>query len=198
VSFGPGLGRRVLSAAMTRAMLAPQLTMHPRLPGFTLGWQESDANGERIVEHGGDVAGFASLMTLLPDRGVGLFVASHGEGSGLRYAVRQALLDRFYPRAAPAPVVAMHHDGERARGYAGHYRASIFCHTCATPRPVFEADVVGNDDGTLSLNDATWVEVADGYFRTLDGRRRLGFRRDARGVVTHYSAGSFQVMERVR
>jgi CubicO group peptidase (beta-lactamase class C family) len=197
-SFGPGLGRTVLSPRMTREMLAQQLTMHPQLPGFGLGWQLSDANGERVVEHGGDVAGAASLVTLLPDRGVGLFVASHREGSSLRYTLRQALLDRFYPRAATSPVVAMHHDGARAKRYAGHYRASIFCHSCAQPMPVFEADVTANPDGTISLNNATWVEVADGFFRSADGTRRIGFRTDAGGVVTHFSAGSFQVMERVR
>ena len=64
--------------------------------------------------------------------------------------------------------------------------------------PVHETDVVANTDGTLSFNDATWIEVADGYFRSADGRRRVGFRRDARNVVTHFSAGSFQVMEKVR
>jgi hypothetical protein len=63
---------------------------------------------------------------------------------------------------------------------------------------VFETDVVANPDGTLSFYDATWVEVADGYFRSTDGRRRVGFRSDAQGEVTHFSAGSFQVMERVR
>jgi Beta-lactamase len=197
-SFGPGLGRRVLSGRAASAMLAQQLTMHPRIPGFGLGWQQSDANGERVVEHGGDVAGFASLVTLLPERGVGLFVASHREGSGLRYALRQAVLDRFYPRPATGPVVARYRDSARARRYAGHYRASIFCHSCASPMPVNEVDVVANADGTLGFWDARWVETDDRFFRSADGRRQVGFRVDERGVVTHFSAGSFRVMERVR
>jgi CubicO group peptidase (beta-lactamase class C family) len=197
-SFGHGAGRRVLSERMTREMLSQQLTMHPRVPGFGLGWQLSDANGERIAEHGGDVAGAASLVTLLPDRGVGLFVASHREGSGLRYALRQALLDRFYPRPAPPPVVALHHDPERAKRYTGHYRASSVCHTCTSPMRVYETDVTANPDGTLTFSDRQWVEVADGFFRSTDGIRRVGFHADRSGAITHYSAGSFQVMERVR
>ena len=197
-SFGPGAGRRVLSERMATEMLTQQLTMHPRIPGFGLGWQMSDANGERIAEHGGDVAGAASLMTLLPERGVGVFVASHREGSGLRFALRQAFLDRFYPRSPAAPVVAMHRDPERAKRYAGHYRASIVCHSCRSPGPVYETDVAANPDGTLTFADARWVEVADGFFRSADGTRRVGFRTDPSGAVTHYSAGSFQVMERVR
>ena len=197
-SFGPGAGRRVLSERATREMLRQQLTMHARVPGFGLGWQLSDTNGERVVEHGGDVAGSASLMTLLPDRGVGIFVASHREGSELRFALRAAFLDRFYPRPPPPPVMAMHHDSTRARQYAGHYRATGVCHTCAAPRPVTEVDVVANTDGTLTFWDARWIEVSDGYFRSSDGEKRVGFRRDASGVVTHFSSGSFRVMERVR
>jgi len=197
-SFGPGAGRRVLSERATRDMLSQQLTMHPRLPGFALGWQMSDTNGERIVEHGGDVAGAASLMTLLPDRGVGIFVVSHREGSELRYTLRQALLDRFYPRGTKTPVVAMHRDSIRARRYAGHYRASVVCHTCASPRPVAEVDVIANADGTLSFWEARWVEVSDGFFRSTDGERRVGFRKDNSGAITHLSSGSFRVMERVR
>jgi CubicO group peptidase (beta-lactamase class C family) len=197
-SFGEGRGRRVLSERATREMQAPQLTMHPRLPGFGLGWQESDANGEHVVEHGGDVAGFATLMTLLPERRVGLFVASHREGSDLRYRLRRAMLDRFFPRLTLAPVVPLHHDADRAARYAGHYRAATVCHSCASPMPVNEVDVVANHDGTLSFRDASWVEVAPAFFRTVDGSRRLGFRTDAKGRVTHLTAGSFQVMERVR
>jgi hypothetical protein len=158
----------------------------------------SDVNGERIAEHGGDVAGAASLVTLLPDRRVGLFVASHREGSSLRYALRSALLDRFHPRPTPPPVVPLHHDAERARRYAGHYRAGSVCHSCPAPMPVYETDVVANADGTLSFSGTRWVEVADGFFRSADGTRRVGFRADRQGIVTHYSAGSFQVMERVR
>jgi CubicO group peptidase (beta-lactamase class C family) len=188
----------MLSQRATRDMLSQQLTMHARLPGFALGWQMSDTNGERIVEHGGDVAGAASLMTLLPDRGVGIFVASHREGSDLRYTVRQAMLDRFYPRTNKTPVVALHHDSTRARRYAGHYRASIVCHTCAAPRPVTEADVVANADGTLSFWDTRWIEVAEGFFRSSDGEKRIGFRKDATGAITHFTSGSFRVMERVR
>ena len=75
-------------------MQREQVTMHPMLPGYGLGWQQiRRGNDERGVQHGGDVAGFSSLMTLLPGRNLGVFVAGHREGSDLRYTVTRAGTD---------------------------------------------------------------------------------------------------------
>lgn len=37
--------------------------------------------------------------------------------------------------------------------YAGHYRANIFCHSCANPREARETGMVANSDGTLGVYD---------------------------------------------
>ncbi|MBA3405958.1 MAG: beta-lactamase family protein, partial [Gemmatimonadaceae bacterium] len=143
----------VLSRRMRSEMQRRQATMHPMLPGYGFGWQELMLNGERGVEHGGDVAGFSSLLTLLPDRGVGIFVASHREGSDLRFTVSRGIANRFFPDVTPAtPVVSMHATAAEASAavarYAGHYRANSVCHSCASPRGVHETDFVVNHDGT--------------------------------------------------
>lgn len=196
----------IMSERMTREMQRQQITLHPLLPGMGFGWQQiargTGANVDLGVEHGGDVAGFSSLVTLLPGRNFGVFVASHREGSDLRFTVTRALLDRFFSVAAPARAVSMHASPEVAARavarYAGHYRANIACHTCANPRPVPEFDVVANADGTLTAFGAKFIEVSPRFFRSEDGARRFGFREDAAGRITHLTVGSWQVLERVR
>jgi hypothetical protein len=91
-----------------------------------------------------------------------------------------------------------HRAARSARRFAGRYRASFFCRTCASPRPMPEADVAANDDGTLTIWDARWVEVSPAFFRSRDGARRVGFRVDSAGRATHLSVGPWQVMERVQ
>ena len=195
----------ILSERMTREMQREQVTMHPMLPGYGLGWQQiRRGSDERGVQHGGDVAGFSSLVTLLPARNFGVFVAGHREGSDLRYTVTRAVLDRFAlvrdPNAATRPV-SMHASREAASRavarYVGHYRANIVCHSCASPRPVAEVDVVANQDGTLSAFNGRFVEVSPRFFRSEDGSRRFGFREDSLGRITHLTFGSWQVLERV-
>jgi CubicO group peptidase (beta-lactamase class C family) len=194
----------IMSERMTREMQREQITMHPMLPGYGLGWQQLQrANGERGVQHGGDVAGFSSLMTLLPARNFGIFVASHREGSDLRFTVTRTVLDQLFPvRSAAGAPVSMHPSREvaarEARRYAGHYRANIVCHTCASPMEVAEVDVVANDDGTLSAFGGRFLEVSPRFFRSADGERRFGFREDSAGRITHLTMGSWQVMERVQ
>ena len=193
----------IMSERMTREMQRQHVTMHPLIPGYGLGWQQIQrANDDRGVQHGGDVAGFSSLMTLLPARNLGVFVASHREGSNLRFTVTRAVLDRLAPapEAAKRPV-PMHASREAAARsaarYAGHYRANIVCHTCANPRQMGEADVVANQDGSLSAFNGRFIEVSPRFFRSDDGSRRFGFHEDSLGRITHLTVGSWQVMERV-
>ncbi|HJU72474.1 MAG TPA: serine hydrolase domain-containing protein, partial [Gemmatimonadaceae bacterium] len=72
----------VMSEKMTREMQREQITMHPLMVGWGLGWQRLDrGDKEGGVQHGGDVAGFSSLVTLLPARNFGIFVAGTARGA---------------------------------------------------------------------------------------------------------------------
>jgi CubicO group peptidase (beta-lactamase class C family) len=190
---------RILSERTTDLMLRRRATMHPLLPGWTLGFQESDQNGLRIVEHGGDIGGFSSLLTLMPEQGVGFFIVHHLESNDLRFRVRQAILDRYFPdsRALKVPIP----DPKSAAGlrwFAGKYRGNIFCHTCPGGGPnVQEFEVEANDDGTISIWGSRWVEVSPLYFVSTDGKSCIGFAEDDAGRIVALSAGSWKVLERI-
>jgi CubicO group peptidase (beta-lactamase class C family) len=174
-------------------------TMHPRVPGWTLGFQVNDLNGRFLIEHGGDVGGFSSLLTLLPEEGVGFFVVHHLEGSNLRFDLRQAILDRYFPRLK-APEIP-HPDSSAApalRRLAGTYRASIYCHTCPDGGPnVQDFEVGANGDGTISLWDQRWIQTSPLYFTSADGTKHLGFAEDRSGRILGLTAGSWKVLERI-
>jgi hypothetical protein len=61
-----------------------------------------------------------------------------------------------------------------------------------------EFTVTANANGTISVNNKQWVEVEPFFFRSLDGKWRLGFAADSSGRVMHLTSGSWAVMERVR
>jgi CubicO group peptidase (beta-lactamase class C family) len=191
---------RILSEQALDLMHRRRSTMHPLLPGWTLGFQENDLNGLRILEHGGDIGGFSSLLTLLPEKGIGFFIVHHLESNNLRFDVRQAILDRYFPDTrevkVPAPDPAT---SARLRRFAGKYRANIFCHTCPDGGPnVQDFDVEANDDGTITVWGDRWVEAGPLYFVGVDGRSRIGFAEDKSGRVFALSAGSWKVLERIR
>jgi len=191
---------RILSERAAARMQGQAATMHPRIPGWALGFQVDDANGLRIIEHGGDIGGFSALMTLLPDEDIGIFVVHHLEGTNLRFDVKRAILDRFFADRRPLAIPTPHpEDAPRLERFAGTYRASTFCHTCTVGGvPVQDFEVSANPDGTISVWDARWVEVSPRYFVRTDGRARLGFAEDGHGRIVALTAGSWRVLERVR
>jgi CubicO group peptidase (beta-lactamase class C family) len=193
---GQRAGREaVLTPATIRDMAAQHATIHPAIPGWGYGWQQNDANGRHIVEHGGDIGGFASLMTLLPEERFGIVVVHHLEGSGLRFALKQAVLDRLYPDrrppARPGPAA-----GDLGR-YAGTYLANNYCRSCRGGAENAERfTVTVQADGSLELWDRRWREIGRLLFTSENGRQRIGFMRDSAGTVVAVSAGAWRVLER--
>jgi len=191
----PARAARVLAPATVRDMAAQHASVHPGVPGWGYGWQINDANGQRIVEHGGDIGGFASLVTLLPDSQFGVVVVHHLEGSNLRFRLKQAILDRFFAdRRRPAAFESARRD---LGDFAGTYLANNYCRSC--PGAAARAQrfqVTDNHDGSLTLWDTGWRPIGPLLFADDTGRRRIGFMRDTSGRVTALSAGAWRVLER--
>lgn len=195
---GGRAGRKeILAPRLTRAMHTQQATIHPELPGWGLGFQMDRENGIEMAEHGGDIAGFSSLFTLLPEDGAGFFIVHHGESGDLRFRVKQALLDGLYPansaRTIPLPDPAI---AASLAEYAGRYISSFACRSC--PNAADDAfPLTVEPNGTLSLWGQTWIPLRRDLFIRDDGKRLLGFARNARGKVVSVSGGSWRVADRL-
>jgi hypothetical protein len=132
----------------------------------------------------------------LPDEQFGLIVVSHLEGSGLRFGLKQAVLDKYFPDnrspgfGGPLPKKDL-------LPYAGTYLANNYCRTCADgARDAQRFEILVNDNGTLGLWSDEWREIAPLLFSSQNGKRRIGFMRDSSGSVVAVSAGSWRVLER--
>ena len=197
---GEYAGQKIFSAEAAESMHRTQSTTHPKMPGWTYGFQEDDTNGLRIVEHGGDIAGFSTLMVLLPEQHAGFFIAHHLEGGNLRFKLKQKLLDRYFPdrRALKAPAPSPDPQG-KLKKFEGLYRGNLFCHSCKNPLEVAEVEVKSNQDGTITVWDDRWVQTSPLLFVRMDGKRKIGFQEDSKtGRILQMSAGSWKVMEKIK
>jgi CubicO group peptidase (beta-lactamase class C family) len=184
---------KLLSHGSLQKMFSTQATLHPDVPGWGYGFQLDNFNGINIAEHGGDIGGFAALMSIVPEKQFGFFIVHHGEGSSIRFDVRKVLLEKYLPGATQTPVAVK---GVDLKPYAGTYRASFTCHTCKEPGgPEFDVSI--NKDGTLDLWGSRWIPTGEDVFTRDDGRARLAFIRDKKGKVVALSGGSWRVGERV-
>jgi len=192
---------RVISDRAARDMQRQHATGHPKMPGAAYGFFEDDYQGLRILEHGGNMAGFSSQMVLIPEYNAGFFMVNHHENSNLRDTVKWALLEHYYLPAHPPHIPQPPPDfNQRASLFIGTYRWNSYCRTCG-PRaipPGQSVKVTSNSDGTLSLSSTKkrWIELEPLLFIREDGGGKVAFRMDRTGKVTHMFAGGFWVFEK--
>ncbi len=65
---------------------------------YALGWQVQDYRGRRMLQHGGGIDGFTSLMAVLPEDELGVVVLSNRLGSAFTRAVTLTAVDRMLDR----------------------------------------------------------------------------------------------------
>jgi hypothetical protein len=97
-------GKRLLPAALVGELHAPRI--YNSVPGFAefgeshygLGFQCSSYRGDRLVSHGGGWPGWGTLMTLVPDFGIGIAVFTNRSPSEVTSALTWYLIDRLRGR----------------------------------------------------------------------------------------------------
>jgi CubicO group peptidase (beta-lactamase class C family) len=191
---------RLLSDGAFEEMHRQQITMHPSIPGYALGFYEDFVGGLRVLEHGGNMAGFSSLMVLIPTERAGLFVVNHFEGSRLRDDLKWLLLERFFPAARqkrPVPATLPQAEQVRAERFAGKYIPLTSCFSCQPIRAASLMTVTANDDGTLQFAGGRWIAVDSLRFVKESGSGHIAFRADSSGVIQELSAGAFYAWQRV-
>lgn len=189
---------RILSESSSAEMLSQQVRMHPKVPGVTLGFWEAQFGDLRVVEHGGNVAGFSAQFVMVPSEDAGFFVVNQFEGSRLRDNLEDALLKHLYPSArvrSPRPVPPPDFS-KRAEAYAGRYGPTTSCHSCK-PRSVPYIFEVKNEGDALRIGGFRYVEVAPLLFLREDGSAYVAFRADESGAIVEMYPGSFWGFERL-
>lgn len=113
---------RILGSDSVATMHERRFSNDDRLNGMCFGFYELSQNDVRIVGHGGDTEQFHSLVALLPNHGVGLFVSYNSPGG---IEARDELLDAFVDEYYPVDETTARPAGEPTRvgDLTGTYRA---------------------------------------------------------------------------
>lgn len=178
---------RILQRETTDLMHSRARWHDERLDAMCHGFWELHRNGVRILEHGGDTNLFHSLMTILPEQKVGLFVSYNTDNAGqLRNELRDAFLDRFFPveNSKPKPPEGF---SARAERFAGSYKMLRYDHsTLAKLAMVVQVlPVAVRDDDRLSIGGKSYIEQEPLKFVEEHGSETVVFREDESGEITH-------------
>ena len=193
-------GARILSDEALQEMHRQQVTMDPAIPGYALGFNEDYVGDLRVLEHGGNVAGFSSLMVLIPAEDAGFFVVNHLEGSRLRDDLKWLLLERCFPaaqRRRPVPAILPATDQVRPERFVGDYIPLTSCFSCKPLSASSLMAVTANDDGTLGFAGGRWIAVDSLRFVKDHGSGYIVFRADSTGSIQELFAGGFWGWQKV-
>ncbi|TVX93761.1 serine hydrolase domain-containing protein [Paenibacillus agilis] len=139
-------GERFLNKDSLSKMLTPQVSIHPNVPNMTYGFEfytHHLYNGHNFVVKGGNIPGFASQVTFLPDKKVGVFI-SDNHGSNIRDIYMSAFMDHFYPDERPAPTY-LQPTQQQLTKFEGRYK---------NLRMGFDVtEIKANSDGSLTVKD---------------------------------------------
>jgi hypothetical protein len=195
-------GSCILEPETARRILDERLFTHDeRLNGWTYGWMELDANGERVVGHGGDTYLFHNLLVLLPDEELGIYVSYNSvAGAMLPQAFVAAFLDHYYPTIPvdlPTPPEGF---ANRAERVTGAYRANRGSYTTAEKvTGLFTSFNISllEDEAllvTTPFGPQRFVETEPLLFRQVTGDDLLLFEENDEGEITHAYLDSFPMM----
>src|SRR5262249_49044921 len=204
---------RILQDATAQEMHAQHFANDPRVPGLDWGFYEQRIDGQRLIEHGGDIQWVHALLALLPEHHVGLFVAYNSVGGETaRDALLRAFVDRYYNGGEPQPPTQpLSGYAERAAKIAGSYWPTRHSETTVEKALLLlqTATVTPIGNGRLSISlgvsavgapTAEVIEVAPWQFQLAPGQDiglevgTIVFPTDASGNVTAMLVGNVPVV----
>jgi CubicO group peptidase (beta-lactamase class C family) len=200
--------KRILNDTTVEEMHRQHFTNFPNTPrtaGTAYGFYERFQNNQRIIEHGGSMSGYTSLLALIPDRNLGFFVAYNTNqlNDSLREDLIEQFLDRYYPgKEKLAPVLNTRPSAEfqkQSRQLNGSYRYTRYPRYSLVKLATFLLEarrlqrIETNSDGTLTLypGGTQWVEVEPLLFRYPDSNSYIRFQQDTQGRITRMSLSNY-------
>ncbi len=200
-------GKTILSKRAAQEMQAMHFRNHPKISGWAYGFYEGTQNNLRFIEHGGTMDdGYSALMTLVPEKNLGIFVAGNTETGGIPLGekIKIEFFNRYFPAPKPEVPQAKNPSPAALKKFAGKYRSIIYCHTCPpnsgayVPKP-FEVKVT--DDGMLSFLGGRWKQIEPMLFVLADGARAgqvlFGFKENSKGEITLMFYDTYNVYEKI-
>jgi CubicO group peptidase (beta-lactamase class C family) len=189
---------RILEESTAQQMHSTLYTPDPRLLGNAYGFFDFSDNGQRTLGHSGEMPPtMHSLLLLLPDQNLGVFVVYNSAGGGeltsQHLGFQRAFFDHYYSAPEIAPIQPPVGFAKRAGRFEGGYRWNMGSKTTIMKIIGLFGTVKVRDPGDNTLLLSTpygewkFVEVEPLYFRQVDGPFGLAFREDDRGRITHMS-----------
>ncbi|WP_333563894.1 serine hydrolase [Bacillus cereus group sp. BcHK140] len=91
---------QILQKETVEDMQKTKFALHPKYPNMTYGFEffsPQSHNGQYVFGKGGNIPGFSSLMWLIPEHKIGVFVVTNKDSSALPVEVFDDFMNQYFP-----------------------------------------------------------------------------------------------------
>ncbi|MBE7099027.1 serine hydrolase [Bacillus cereus] len=91
---------QILQKETVEDMQKTKFALHPKYPNMTYGFEffsPQSHNGQYVFGKGGNIPGFSSLMWLIPEQKIGVFVVTNKDSSALPVEVFDDFMNEYFP-----------------------------------------------------------------------------------------------------
>ncbi len=187
-----GSSIRILEEDTALELQSNGFSHHPLLVGQANSFDEIFYNGQRYLRKFGGAPGMQNSLVLLPSEGMGFYLFTNSEGSGLRNRWTQTVVETYLSGGRSAMALANQAaTGVTAidpAGYAGIYRAlsdetsqTTIVQVQALLNPDLWLEVQANSDGSLLVSGQHHTPVDSTLYRNTSSGGYTAFELDEAG-----------------
>lgn len=186
----------ILKEDTAQLMHQTHFTQHSLLPGTGYGFRENLENNIRAIGHLGNLRGYSSSLSLLPDQNIGIFIATNSF-SGVHGKLLTQFFGRYFPVSEkPAPLKPLALTEDQLERFTGTYRDLEYPRDTLAKltAPFKHINITKGDNGTMLVRTPSLfflsnapklqlVPVEPLLFQRVDDDAFTGFAEDRSGRI---------------
>lgn len=188
--------QQILQPESVRLMQQNHFTPYPGLPGTGYGFRDRYVNGLRTIGHLGSLRGYSSLLNLIPEQNIGIFIVTNSF-SGIHEEFLAQFFDRYFPGPPVDPVTEPQVEIDPSE-FTGSYRDLEYPRLTMTKasglfqllrvRPYGENKLRAKSPALLfrtPVKDRILIPLKPYLFQQADGVTLTAFQADESGSVRY-------------
>ncbi|WJE55684.1 beta-lactamase family protein (plasmid) [Bacillus cereus] len=137
--------KQILKTETVQDMQQTKFALHPKYPNMAYGFEffsPQSHNDQYVFGKGGNIPGFSSLMWLIPEHKIGVFVVTNKDSSSLPYELFDEFMDHYFPDKTKPEYLKP--SEEELKKFEGVYRdlrvKNLITHVKVSEGKLFVAD----------------------------------------------------------
>lgn len=182
--------QRILQPETLQQMHTRSFTLNKNIAGWAHGFKEQNINGYPVLMHDGGWESYVSVLILVPDKQLGLFVSFNSDGGAEALGeLMPAFAEEFLSKDSvpalrpetPKPEEKDYSYGKKVEGFYRNVRSPIT--TIEKINSIIGPRVVAHKDGSITFQNSQWVMIESFVYQKAGSTERLAFIVDKSGNV---------------